>query len=150
MSYSPQITFCQLDRSTLGVFESDVQEVKSCTLPRWMVRLVNWILRRWFFSDERIMRSNVITTKIDMWNVEDAIHRQQDLMAMIYNGRCRDVLMGPKQLRILEHQCEPFMFAHTFPIGGPHGIQYHGINIHVVPWLDGVVAMPEQFKISSS
>lgn len=69
---------------------------------------------------------------------------QRELVAMLYGMRVRSVLIGPPQLDMAHEECMPFMFDVRMDLRGPDGIKIIGLPVEVVPWLDGIIALPKR------
>lgn len=141
---SPTIQFYQT-APFRGYLDVNVPEVSNPWLPPFLLKGINWLLRK-FFCATGSMPPTIEVRTMDFSDVSRAICEQEDLIAMIYDQKVDTILMGPRQLRQLERQCQPMVFKTSIKLGGWRGIQYFGLNIHLVPWLDGVVALPKEFS----
>lgn len=127
-----------------SITEFDPPEISCWWLsPSWL-RWLNRIIRYLFvIRDRRLMESVVHTTTIDLREVLKAVIEQREHIEMIYHNRVRGILMGPAQWRQLHDECVPFRIAMPMEFGGPSGRRIFDMPVELVPWLDGVILLPE-------
>ena len=141
------MTFLKTDRLPF-LRESDPPEIKASWLPASWMPAINRVFRSLFYFDRTDYTSRIEEIRVDHASVIDTIGHSQELMEMIYNQRCKSVLMGPKQLRSLNTETASYMtFKMDVLLGGHRGIQVRGVDVHIIPWMDGIVGLPNEIKI---
>lgn len=109
--------------------------------PEWL-RWINRAIQRWFTVADYRMEEMIKTRNIDTRVLLDAILESKHRIEAIYNRRCRGVLVGPRQMGQLDHECQPMRFEVSVRLGGQYGTKIFGIPIEVVPWMDGILLLP--------
>jgi hypothetical protein len=124
--------------------EADPPKLGCHWLPPKATAWVNRLLAKCFFILTERHEDYIKTVTIKHDEIKRAILCSQDNIEMLYNKRCRSVLMGPRQIGQLAHECAPMCFEFTVDLGGPRGRRIFDIPIEIVPWMDGVLLLPEQ------
>lgn len=118
-------------------------------VPRILWRLACWV---WYkLAREYVHYESISSTEILNVNVEDLLHKirlDQQNLDMIWNERCRHVILGYDQYRDLLDIADR-RYGYISGIydnmelinNGVH--RAFGLEIHLVPWFDGVLLLPD-------
>jgi hypothetical protein len=86
-------------------------------------------------------------TVVDTDDILAALVKNQREVMMLYNKRAKYVVMGPRQLSKLAIQSPELMqmtrFRFNTQIGLNRQILPMGLEVVIVPWIDGFFVMPE-------
>lgn len=110
--------------------------------PRVM-KWVNWLVCKLFIVADKRLEMPVKTHRINRDSIVGQITQQRYLIEMIYNRRVSRVLVGPAQMSLCAHEVGPLVFDVKLRLNGPNRPMIAGIPIEIVPWLDGVIALPK-------
>ena len=115
--------------------------------PRFLLKSVTWAVNKFFRPEVQVLETSWRTQTVDLNNAKDAIGRMEELMARIYGKRVKAVLMGPEQLRGLYNDQRVRSFDLHEGMTGQKGRRSVNIQIISVPWLNGIVPLPEGIEI---
>ena len=113
----------------------------------WYVRLL-WRLLLKFNPTFRVPEAveTFHTAVIDDLDLLDRLRLSHDEVRRITHNKAKHVLIGQSLAREL---LDDLVARHelscpvSWPIGGPDGMRWYGLTVHVVPWMDGFVIVPD-------
>lgn len=113
------VAFHQMERTDFWASDSRDINLRAHWCPPLLLRWINWVTNRLFETDEHRKVEAVKVITVDQTDVCRAISKNQQLMNMIYDYRCKTVIVGPTQLNMLREKNErlgvPLRNAHWWP-----------------------------------
>lgn len=127
---------------TRHILDKRYYEFKQRGKHKWLQKLCFWILDKLKchallqedFAERIVIDPPKIMDKIMMQTKEIYDHGRFDQ---------KEVFIGPEQLKNLRMDCQNFM-TFTAPVG--INAQVMGMDITVVPWMEGVLVVPKERK----
>lgn len=106
-------------------------------LKPWVLRTLDWLKK----YDDRVRQAEVVTYTIEEDKLYDLVVKAWEEAKFTWHARIRFLLIGAKQWRELTGDLPVAWGAFTLEKGVPR--QFLGLEVIVVPWMDGVVVLPE-------
>lgn len=94
-------------------------------------------------------RIEVERVQIDYREIEKMLFEHMDSIRCIYNKECRMIVMGYKQMKRLGNEAHvplTLRFPYDYDSNSIYNnklLNFAGIEVKVVPWIDGIFAIPE-------
>lgn len=115
----------------------------------WLGRVCFWLTRKLGGEFER-PSSTIYYSELtlDLSKLADAILDSEDAIYRIWHEGLRYVLVGHQELlglRKLEHSILRLDFAPDFKEKGDRASVLNGLHVILVPWMKGVVVLPDVF-----
>lgn len=144
-------SFIEFREHTTAWLRHDVVRIPQPVPRGWLARKWYWfkvsLIYRWCEPhEETITRVEPVRVSVD--NIVEMITRQHDALHRIINKGCRHVIVGPRQMFELQRDCTvgcvgPMNFGVPLRIGVDGKIEVLGMQVHLIPWFDGVLLLPE-------
>lgn len=110
-------------------------------------RLLFWILSK-LDCDYQEQFGKVVYTQLDINNVVERIMASSENLQRIYHQRPKYVVVGQDYYRdLMTNEMSPMYLRH--PVSADwlnsrsHNMQWQGFEIILVPWIEGLVILPE-------
>jgi hypothetical protein len=122
--------------------------------PKWLDKALQWVWGK-LSKPAAVGSTTFKTIAVEHERIIDAIVAQRRNIDMIYHQKARCVIMGSNQFYEAVSEAEKrsaFMHSFNVPIqlGGIDGIKIVGLDVHVVPWFDGILVLPADIgKVST-
>lgn len=115
--------------------------------PRWLRKPAQWALdalvRKFGAEVARDVRVRTFTVAKGE-TLLDKMRLQQRDMLRLYNREARYAFVGPDVLTDLKREMHAMSFGwQRFEMIGDRGMQVCGVELVYVPWMDGVLLVPE-------
>lgn len=140
-----KIRLITYERQTATLIDPDRFEFNPRGRLLWLQRLIFQVLR-WLRANSLQTSVSYETVEIDTSNILNALMENQRDVEMLYNRRARYVVMGPRDLARLCDQPEIrelMRFNFTSLIGINSRRTVLGLEVVVVPWVEGFFVLPD-------
>ncbi len=115
----------------------------------WLGRACFWLIKKIGGEFERKLPTIEYTElELDLKQLADAILDSKDAVYRIWHEGLTYVLVGHRELldlRKLEHSILRLDFAFDFKGKGDRAAVLNGLHVILVPWMKGVVVLPDVF-----
>lgn len=123
--------------------ERDFPKLCSSWLPPVCLKFLNKLIERFFYTESTIKEVYYSRHVIDQEKVMDAILGQDRMIQMICGRKARGILIGPRQMGLLEKDAQPYAFDVGIELMSyKKGREVFNLSVEIVPWLDGVILLP--------
>jgi hypothetical protein len=109
---------------------------------RFLEPLARWIWCRFGENHyEHVEGFRKIT--IDSDSIRELICESKHNLNLIAEDNCRHVIVGPEQFFELRDEFCKLSFDYKMPLVVNREITVYGLKVHVIPWFEGVLLLPE-------
>jgi hypothetical protein len=140
-----KIHLLRQERHETAILNSNRFEFNSKGRLLWLQKLLFKVLR-WLKADSYDTAIEYTTVEIDPSNIIDALMRNRVDVERLYNKRARYVVMGPRDFQRFSSAPEinsMLMFSFSTPIGMNGKQTILGLEVVIVPWIDGFFVLPD-------
>lgn len=136
-----EVSFIRAELNSF-IAERDFPKLHSQWVSPGLLKFINRLIQHFFYTESTINEVSYKRHAVNKDNVMRSIVDQDHMIQMIYGNRSRGILIGPKQMDMLERECPPYSFDIKVDLRGPQGRRIRDLNVEIVPWLDGVILLP--------
>ena len=131
-------------------------EWKSWTRFRWLERFVKrWVLKLFSQSVDLIPQYETVTIDCDSLRelVYQAMNSQRRMAERVWDGEIKHIVIGQKQAESIANDLQGVSRFLDIPLQlemhrGTWSHRYMGLTVHVVPWYDGILFLPDMKQIA--
>lgn len=142
---STRIHLIRQERHEAAILNPNRFEFNSKGRLPWLQKLLFKVLR-WLKADSYDTTVEYTTVEIDQTSIIDALMRNRIDLERLYNKRARYVVMGPDDFRRFCTAPEinnMMMVNFTAPVGMNGKRTILGLEVVIVPWIDGFFVLPD-------
>ena len=148
MSYESEvISMYVADEFTSPFLERDARAYNPDGRIRWLQRVCLWVLGV-LGAEYWGRKIEIRTLRIKLDSLSNMILKNAETARRVYGKRCRYVLVGRKQMAELRQERKNVESLITLPHVNNHiyNRTFRGMKVVYVPWMDGVLTLPELDK----
>lgn len=140
-----KIRLIRHEQQAVTAISPNKYEFNSCGRLPWLQKLLFKLLSK--LGANSLDRSVAYkTTEIDTSSILTALMESQRDVTMLYNKRARYVIMGPRDFARFSNEPEirdMLRFHFTSQIGYNNTRAILGMEVVIVPWIDGFFVLPD-------